>query len=218
MKSKKKSKKQENSIPNVKVALVGDSGVGKSSIIGRYVTGMFLTNCQSTTSPSFSKKIYEKEGKSICLNLWDTVGQERFRALGKNFYKDAYIICLVFDVTQRQSFENIKEVWYPDIKKNGEKYIILSIIGNKYDKFEDENVDENEVKSFAEEIGALCFLVSALNGNKIDNLFDTLAENYLNSEFKDKNDEKNSVRKRSQSFELNSEQLKKRNKKKGGCC
>ena len=218
MKSKKKSKKQENSIPNVKVALVGDSGVGKSSIIGRYVTGMFLTNCQSTTSPSFSKKIYEKEGKSICLNLWDTVGQERFRALGKNFYKDAYIICLVFDVTQRQSFENIKEVWYPDIKKNGEKYIILSIIGNKCDKFEDENVDENEVKSFAEEIGALCFLVSALNGNKIDNLFDTLAENYLNSEFKDKNDEKNSVRKRSQSFELNSEQLKKRNKKKGGCC
>jgi len=218
MKSKKKSKKLENSIPNVKVALVGDSGVGKSSIIGRYVTGMFLTNCQSTTSPSFSKKIYEKEGKSICLNLWDTVGQERFRALGKNFYKDAYIICLVFDVTQRQSFENIKEVWYPDIKKNGEKYIILSIIGNKYDKFEDENVDENEVKSFAEEIGALCFLVSALNGNKIDNLFDTLAENYLNSEFKDKNDEKNSVRKRSQSFELNSEQLKKRNKKKGGCC
>jgi len=218
MKSKKKSKKLENSIPNVKVALVGDSGVGKSSIIGRYVTGMFLTNCQSTTSPSFSKKIYEKEGKSICLNLWDTVGQERFRALGKNFYKDAYIICLVFDVTQRQSFENIKEVWYPDIKKNGEKYIILSIIGNKCDKFEDENVDENEVKSFAEEIGALCFLVSALNGNKIDNLFDTLAENYLNSEFKDKNDEKNSVRKRSQSFELNSEQLKKRNKKKGGCC
>ena len=218
MKSKKKSKKQENSIPNVKVALVGDSGVGKSSIIGRYVTGMFLTNCQSTTSPSFSKKIYEKEGKSICLNLWDTVGQERFRALGKNFYKDAYIICLVFDVTQRQSFENIKEVWYPDIKKNGEKYIILSIIGNKCDKFEDENVDENEVKSFAEEIGALCFLVSALNGNKIDNLFDTLAENYLNSEFKDKNDEKNSARKRSQSFELNSEQLKKRNKKKGGCC
>ena len=215
---RKSLKEQEQNIPNVKVALVGDSGVGKSSIIGRYVSGMFFDNCQTTTGPSFSKKIYEKEGKSICLNLWDTVGQERFRALGKNFYKDAYIICLVFDITQKQSFENIKEVWYPDIKKHGEKYIILSIIGNKCDKFEDENVDEKEVTSFAEEIGALCFLVSALNGDKIDNLFDTLAENYLNSELKEKNDKKNSVRNRSKSFELDTESLKKSNKKKKKFC
>jgi small GTP-binding protein len=215
---RKSLKEQEQNIPNVKVALVGDSGVGKSSIIGRYVSGMFFDNCQTTTGPSFSKKIYEKEGKSICLNLWDTVGQERFRALGKNFYKDAYIICLVFDITQKQTFENIKEVWYPDIKKHGEKYIILSIIGNKCDKFEDENVDEKEVTSFAEEIGALCFLVSALNGDKIDNLFDTLAENYLNSELKEKNDKKNSVRNRSKSFELDTESLKKSNKKKKKFC
>jgi small GTP-binding protein len=215
---RKSLKEQEQNIPNVKVALVGDSGVGKSSIIGRYVSGMFFDNCQTTTGPSFSKKIYEKEGKSICLNLWDTVGQERFRALGKNFYKDAYIICLVFDITQKQSFENIKEVWYPDIKKHGEKYIILSIIGNKCDKVEDENVDEKEVTSFAEEIGALCFLVSALNGDKIDNLFDTLAENYLNSELKEKNDKKNSVRNRSKSFELDTESLKKSNKKKKKFC
>ena len=215
---RKSLKEQEQNIPNVKVALVGDSGVGKSSIIGRYVSGMFFDNCQTTTGPSFSKKIYEKEGKSICLNLWDTVGQERFRALGKNFYKDAYIICLVFDITQKQTFENIKEVWYPDIKKHGEKYIILSIIGNKCDKVEDENVDENEVTSFAEEIGALCFLVSALNGDKIDNLFDTLAENYLNSELKEKNDKKNSVRNRSKSFELDTESLKKSNKKKKKFC
>lgn len=215
---RKSLKEQEQNIPNVKVALVGDSGVGKSSIIGRYVSGMFFDNCQTTTGPSFSKKIYEKEGKSICLNLWDTVGQERFRALGKNFYKDAYIICLVFDITQKQTFENIKEVWYPDIKKHGEKYIILSIIGNKCDKFEDENVDEKEVTSFAEEIGALCFLVSALNGDKIDNLFDTLAENYLNSELKEKNDKKNNVRNRSKSFELDTESLKKSNKKKKKFC
>ena len=215
---RKSLKEQEQNIPNVKVALVGDSGVGKSSIIGRYVSGMFFDNCQTTTGPSFSKKIYEKEGKSICLNLWDTVDQERFRALGKNFYKDAYIICLVFDITQKQTFENIKEVWYPDIKKHGEKYIILSIIGNKCDKVEDENVDEKEVTSFAEEIGALCFLVSALNGDKIDNLFDTLAENYLNSELKEKNDKKNSVRNRSKSFELDTESLKKSNKKKKKFC
>ena len=207
------SKKQEKKIPNVKVALVGDSGVGKSSIIGRYVSGMFFTNCQSTAGPSFSKKIYEKDGKMICLNIWDTVGQEKFRAIGKNFYKDAYIICLVFDITQRKSFENIKEVWYPDIKKHGEKYIILSIIGNKCDKYEDENVDEKEIISYAEEIGAICFFVSALNGEKIDYLFDTLAENYLSSELKNKNDEKNSARNRSNSFKLDTESLKKSKKK-----
>ena len=218
MSSKKKFKKQEKKIPNVKLALVGDSGVGKSSIIGRYVSGMFLDNCQSTTGPSFSKKLYEKDGKSICLNIWDTVGQEKYRAIGKNFYKDAYIICLVFDITQKQSFENIKEVWYPDIKKHGEKYIILSIIGNKCDKVEDENVDEKEVTSFAEEIGALCFLVSALNGDKIDSLFDTLAENYLSSELKNKNDQKNSARSRSESFELDVETIKKTNKKKRRSC
>lgn len=218
MSSKKSLKKQEKIIPNVKVALVGDSGVGKSSIIGRYVTGMFLSNSQSTTGPSFSKKIYEKDEKTICLNIWDTVGQERFRALGKNFYKDAYIICLVFDITEKKSFDNLKEIWYPDIKKYGEKYIILSIIGNKCDKYEDENVDEAEITSFAEEIGALYFLVSALNGDKIDSLFDTLAENYLCSEYKDKNDEKNNFRKRSKSFILNSQSIKKSHKKKSKFC
>lgn len=215
---RKSLKNKDKNIPNVKLALVGDSGVGKSSIIGRYVSGMFFPNCQTTTGPSFSKKLYEKEGKTICLNIWDTVGQERYRSIGKNFYKDAYIICLVFDITQRQSFENIKEVWYPEIKKNGEKYVILSIIGNKYDKVEDEIIDEKEINSFAEEIGALCFLVSALNGENIDNLFDTLAENYLNSELKDKNDEKNFARNRSESFELDTESLKKCHKKKRRFC
>ena len=107
--------KDEENILYCKITLVGDSGVGKSSIIGRFVSGIFIQDINSTSGLNYSQKYYEKNGEKICLNLWDTAGQEKFRSLGKNFYKDSYIIIMVYDICDRKSFENIKEIWYPDI-------------------------------------------------------------------------------------------------------
>ena len=123
------------------------------------------------------------------LNLWDTAGQEKFRALGRNFYKDSYIIIIVFDITNRMSFINAKEVWYNEIKNYGEKYNFLSLVGNKSDKYEEEEVTDEEAISFAKEIDAKFFLVSAHTGDGIDKMFHTLADNFFDEEFMSKVDQ-----------------------------
>jgi small GTP-binding protein len=173
-------------IPECKVTLIGDSGVGKSSIIGRYISGIFMDDCITSSGANYSQKTFEKEGKKLRLNIWDTAGQERYRGLGRTFYKDAFIICLVYDITEKNSFNNIKQVWYPEIKKFGEKYIILSIVGNKSDLYEIEEVNDNEAKNYANEIGADYFLVSAKNGNGIENMFNNFVDKFLSPDFKDK--------------------------------
>ena len=176
-------------IPDCKITLVGDSGVGKSSIIGRFVTGIFIKDMSSTAGLNYSQKLYEKDGKKVNLNLWDTAGQEKFRSLGRNFYKDSYIIIIVFDITNRMSFINAKEVWYNEIKNYGEKFKFLSLVGNKSDKYEEEEVTEEEAISFAKEIDAKFFLVSAHTGDGIDKMFHTLADNFFDEEFMSKVDQ-----------------------------
>ena len=176
-------------IPDCKITLVGDSGVGKSSIIGRFVTGIFIKDMSSTAGLNYSQKLYEKDGKKVNLNLWDTAGQEKFRALGRTFYKDSYIIIIVFDITNRMSFINAKEVWYNEIKNYGEKYNFLSLVGNKSDKYEEEEVTDEEAISFAKEIDAKFFLVSAHTGDGIDKMFHTLADNFFDEEFMSKVDQ-----------------------------
>ena len=176
-------------IPDCKITLVGDSGVGKSSIIGRFVTGIFIKDMSSTAGLNYSQKLYEKDGKKVNLNLWDTAGQEKFRSLGRNFYKDSYIIIIVFDITNRMSFINAKEVWYNEIKNYGEKFKFLSLVGNKSDKYEEEEVTEEEAISFAKEIDAKFFLISAHTGDGIDKMFHTLADNFFDEEFMSKVDQ-----------------------------
>ena len=202
-------------IPDCKVTLVGDSGVGKSSIIGRYISGIFIGDSVSSSGSNYSQKIYEKNNKKVRLNIWDTAGQEKFRSLGRNFYKDAFIICIIFDITNKQSFDNVKEIWYPEIQKYGEKYNILSLVGNKCDLYEDEEVEEKDINSFAEEIGGEYFLVSAKNGNGIEEMFKTLAKMYLNPNFKDRVEEARNSRENSVKLDKNS--LKNRNKR-DLCC
>ena len=176
-------------IPDCKITFVGDTGVGKSSIIGRFVTGIFIEDMSSTTGLNYSQKLYEKDGKKVNLNLWDTAGQEKFRSLGRNFYKNSYIIIIVFDITNRMSFINAKEVWYNEIKNYGEKFKFLSLVGNKSDKYEVEEVTEEEAISFAKEIDAKFFLVSAHTGDGIDKMFHTLADNFFDEEFMSKVDQ-----------------------------
>ena len=103
-----------------KVILVGESGVGKTSIIVRFISGDYSTNVNSTTGASYASKMlnFEDYGKSVHFQIWDTAGQEKYRALTKIFYKDAKIVILVYDITNRKSFEEIRDYWYNQIKEN----------------------------------------------------------------------------------------------------
>ena len=171
-------------IETVKVTLLGSSGVGKTCIIKRYTDNIFDENSQSTSGASYSHNILEIDGnKSIQLDLWDTAGQEKYRSLVRHFYKDSYIVCLVYDITNPQSFEDLKEKWYKDLKSYGEKYTVLAVVGSKSDCYENEEVKEEVAREYAKSIGATFMLTSAKTGDNINNLFETLVRQYLGPEF-----------------------------------
>ena len=163
----------------IKVTLIGESSVGKTSIINRYTRDDFAQDLESTLGANYSQKKIVRHGKKIRLDLWDTAGQEKYRAIGRHFYKESYIVCLVYDITSKSSFENIKKIWYPELKEYGEKLKILALVGNKIDKYLEEEVKEDEAQKFADEIKAIYKRTSAMEGTNIEELFNILADKYL---------------------------------------
>jgi len=108
-----------------KVILIGESGVGKTCIIIRFINKQFKEDTFSTSCSSYATKALELEGidKSLQFQIWDTAGQEQYRGLTKMFYKQAKIVILVYDITNRKSFDEIKNYWYGQIKENSSENI-----------------------------------------------------------------------------------------------
>ena len=115
---------EKKAIP-CKVVLIGESGVGKTSIISRYMTDKFSATLGSTPGANFTTKtiFLKDENQSIKFEIWDTAGQEKFRSLAKVFYKNAAICILVYDITKKQTFEELKKFWIEEIKANASKNI-----------------------------------------------------------------------------------------------
>ena len=115
---------EEGALP-CKVVLIGESGVGKTSIISRYISNTFSSVLTSTPGASFTTRtVYLQEyKKSIKFEIWDTAGQEKYRALAKVFYKNAAVCILVYDITRRKSFEELKEYWINEIKSNSSPHL-----------------------------------------------------------------------------------------------
>ena len=162
-----------------KTILVGDSGVGKTSIIGRYLK-KFNSNEKATIGASFTNKPEEIDGNQIIFEIWDTAGQERFRSINTIFYQDAYICIMVYDITNKKTFDSLKEYWYNAVKEGGSEGIIFHIAGNKIDLFEDEEVDKEEVKEFCDSINCESSFISAMQNTYIDDLFKILGRKFIN--------------------------------------
>ena len=157
---------------NFKIVLIGESGVGKTSIISQFVDQIFEDDLQTSTGGSFSSKTLTfNNGKTIKLEIWDTAGQERYRALTKIFYKNALAAVLVYDITRKQSFEELKNYWIKQIKESAPENIILAIAANKSDLLDREQVNEDEARNFAKENNALFYETSAKNSIGVNELF-----------------------------------------------
>ena len=182
------NEKDENSI-SVKVVMIGSVGVGKSSIIARYVRNLFNEKNEPTIGANFSTKELLYNEKRVILNIWDTAGQEKFRSMGRLFYKNANIIVMVYDITKQDSFDDIKNYWYKDVKENGENYKVIGIVGNKIDLYEKEEIDNKQIKEFIEQINndkktkITEKKVSCLNGVNINELFNDLVSLYFSEDF-----------------------------------
>ena len=162
-----------------KLVFIGDSGVGKTCIISRFTQGIFENNVNSTRGASYSNKIIDVNGTPLSLDIWDTAGQETYKSLTKYFYKGAKMAVLVYDITRKESFDNIKSFWYDQIKEFGDEGVILGIVGNKCDMYDDEAVPEQEAREYAKSIGAIFQLTSAQNNSGINELFKNIGAKYL---------------------------------------
>ncbi len=161
---------------SIKVVLLGESAVGKTSIITRFVENKFKQDTMSSLSANFvSKKIEIGNNKFIKFDIWDTAGQEKYRALAKIFYQDSKIVILVYDITNKNSFNELKNYWYEKVKENSSSDVIFAIAGNKCDLYEKEEVEKTEGEKFAKEIRAIFHETSALNSNGINELFTDIA-------------------------------------------
>ena len=166
---------------SIKVVLLGESGVGKTSIISQFITHKFDPHRETSLSAQFVSKTmdFPDIGQSIKFDIWDTVGQEKYRSLAKIFYKDAKAIIFVYDITTEYSFESIKNYWYDETKANWDGSPILAVVANKIDLYNEAKVSNNDGKAFAEKIGAIFQTTSALSDSGISTLFENVGKTYL---------------------------------------
>ena len=165
-----------------KVVLIGESGVGKTCIIAQFINKTFDPNVVSSlTSQYIRKNIELPEGKSVLMDIWDTAGQEKHRALAKIFYKNSKAVLLVYDITRKKSFEEIKNYWYEQVKESSDKDTILALVGNKYDLINEKDVSNEDGEEFVKSIGAIFALTTATDYNSINALFESIAKKILES-------------------------------------
>ena len=222
---------ESNAAETVKVVLLGESGVGKTSIIAQFTAGKFDPDCVTSLSAQFVSKTVEFQNvnKAIKFDIWDTAGQEKYRALAKIFYKDAKGILLVYDITDAKSFNEVKSYWYNMIKQNADPDAIVAIVANKSDLYGNEQVNNEEGKEFAKSVGAFFQSTSAKSDTGITSLFENIGQKYFNpnydvnaqdqqqqEEYNKQKSEEKQKKKQPQGVQLTVENTKK-NKKKSKC-
>ncbi|XP_055682262.1 ras-related protein Rab-21 [Lutzomyia longipalpis] len=158
------------SVYNFKIVLLGEGCVGKTSLVLRYVEDKFNPKHISTLQASFLNKKINVNGKRINLSIWDTAGQERFHALGPIYYRSSNGAILVYDITDEDSFQKVKN-WVKELKKMLGTEICLAIAGNKTDLAKDRNVSLEVAELYATGVGAKHYETSAKMNEGIDDLF-----------------------------------------------
>ena len=205
---------EENDIQEIKIILLGDSGVGKSNIILRYYQNKFDPNKNSSIGSNFITKEIIKNNIPYILNIWDTTGQEKYHSVTKLFVQNSNIIILVYSLDSKASFEAL-DYWYKTSLDICEKdtNIVYAIVANKSDLFDDEElcqITDEEGKKYAEEKNLIFKLISAkVDQESIDSLFDEVLDEYLK-----KNEGSNLI----DSFKIGKMKKEKKNDSKKNCC
>ena len=216
---------------SIKVVLLGEAGVGKTSIIHQFTYHKFDPDCISSISAQFISKTIEYQGYgAIKYDIWDTAGQERYRSMAKIFYKDSRVIVFVYDITSESTFDGMKDYWYEQTKINCEKDAILAVVANKNDLYGEQVVSDEVGQQFADDIGAIFQSTSALSESGINKLFDNIGRKIIDPDFDykdsdkvakanyDKKQNKQKDEEKDKRVKLGDAKNNNNNNKKGGCC
>ena len=161
-----------------KLILIGNSGVGKSCILNRYIKHTFEEKYKCTIGVDFLMKTVTINNQTVKLQIWDTAGQEKYKSMVSSYYRGANVALIVFDLTSHQSFDDLP-LWIQNYYKNGPEQKNIILIGNKKDMVEERKVLEDEAKLFSETNNMMYFETSAKNGENIDYIFNYAAEKLL---------------------------------------
>ena len=164
----------------MKLILVGDSGVGKTNILSKYLKNDFDPDSKATVGVEFGTKNIEIDNKRIKVQIWDTAGQERYKSITSTYYKGAKGAFIVYDITRKSTFDNIDK-WIGDLKNNGDENMIVYLVGNKSDLNDMREVRKDEAMTKSEKFNIAFSETSAIYGDNIHKIFQDLMEKvYIN--------------------------------------
>ncbi len=156
-----------------KVVLVGDSFVGKTNIMSKYLKNEFHEDSKATVGVEFGSKQFTIEGHSVKAQIWDTAGQERYKAITSAYYKGAKGAFIVYDITRKNSFESV-ERWVSDVISVADKKITIILIGNKSDLEDQRQVTKEEAEEKATKLEIAFMETSALSGDNLEKAFEKM--------------------------------------------
>jgi len=200
----------------IQLLVIGDSSVGKTSLITRYTNGTFKEEYLATVGLDYYSKVEAINNQTINIKLWDTAGQERYKALTQNYFRNAEGVLLTFDVTNTESFNNLKD-WIGSIKTNMESkniFLPLIIVGNKIDMEEAREINKEDAEKFVSDNNYKYFETSAKTGEGVDDAIRDLVNQVLN-QGDQLDDHKIEARK---SVQLKDANIESAETKKKGCC
>lgn len=163
----------------VKLVIIGDSGVGKSSLLLRFSDDQFVENYMATIGVDFRFKTLNIDGRRVKYQIWDTAGQERFRTITSAYYKGCHGIVMVYDITNRSSLENLKGFWLSEVESYADKSIELALIGNKIDDEANKKVDSDEADAFAKSKGMPFVEASAKTSDRVKEIFEEMGRRII---------------------------------------
>ncbi|XP_024990351.1 ras-related protein RABD2a-like [Cynara cardunculus var. scolymus] len=191
-----------------KLLLIGDSGVGKSCLLLRFADDSYLDSYISTIGVDFKIRTVDQDGKTIKLQIWDTAGQERFRTITSSYYRGAHGIIIVYDVTDLESFNNVKQ-WLSEIDRYASDNVNKLLVGNKCDLAESRVVSFDTAKEFADEIGIPFMETSAKDATNVEQAFMAMS-----ADIKNRMASQPSTNKRPPTVQIKGQPI----GQKGGCC
>ena len=159
--------------PIYKVILVGDSGVGKTCLLSMYVKGIIEQTIPTIAVEFCTKEIELYDGTKIKVQLWDTAGEERFKSLAMTYYRKAYGILLLFDVTKKSSFMACKN-YLEEVRINSDKKCVIYLVGNKIDLADEREITKEEAENFAKKENIKYIETSAVKNMKVNEAFTSL--------------------------------------------
>ena len=196
-----------NKICQFKVVLLGESAVGKSSLVLRFVKREFHEFQESTIGAAFLTQTIQIDDTTVKFEIWDTAGQERYHSLAPMYYRGAQAALIVYDITSKESFLKAQN-WVRELQRQASANIVIALVGNKLDLANKRNVEYNEAKSYAEENNLLFMETSAKTAVNVNEVFTAIATRLPKNESELTSQKKDVVKPVSQESA----------KEKGGCC